>query len=137
MHENIYTLWCDVVFSGIIPIAFLIVLNILIFNEMKRYKCYMNGDLNEEINRQVQLQMAEINLIIVAVFIICHVFRQIPTIHQLSYHNKQNAIKTLDKDICPYKDTIYSIVEVSQVLVVLNSSISFYVYLFKYWIVKH
>ena len=91
----------------------------------------MNGDQNEEITRQVQLQLAEINLIIVAIFIVCHVFRHIPTIHQLSYHNEQNPTEK-----CPYKDTIYSIVEVSEVVVVLNSSINFYVYLFKYWIVK-
>ena len=131
-YDYIYTLWCDVIFRGIIPIALLISLNLMILNEMKRYKCYMNGDQNEEITRQVQLQMAEINLIIVAIFIICHVFRHIPPIHQLSYHNEHNPAGK-----CPYKDTIYSIGEVSEVVVVLNSSLSFYVYLFKYWIVKH
>ena len=82
-YDIIYTLWCDVVFRGIIPIVLLIILNIMIFNEMNMSKCYMNSDRNEEITRKVQLQMAEINLIIVAIFIDCHVFRHIPTIHQL------------------------------------------------------
>ena len=133
-YEEIYKLWGDLIFLTIIPIFLLIVLNIFIFKEMKRYKKYQSGDVTEEVTRQVQVHMAEINLIIVGIFLLCHTFRQIPTFHHFFYH-KKNQYTAANK--CNYKVLIYSITEISQLVVVFNSSINFYVYSFKSWLFRN
>ena len=133
-YEEIYKLWGDTIILTIIPIIILIILNTFIFKEMKRYKNYQSGNVSEEVTRQVQVHMAEINLIIVGIFLLCHTFRQIPTFHHVFYH-KKNYFSSANK--CNYKELIYSITEISQLAVVFNSSIPFYVYSFKSWLFRN
>ena len=133
-YEEVYKLWGDIVFLTVIPIILLILLNSFIFKEMKRYKRYQSGDAVEEETRKNQVHMAEIDLIIVGIFLLCHTFRQIPTIHHFFYH-KKNKLSAASK--CNYKELIYSITEISQLVVVFNSSINFYVYSFKSWLFRN
>ena len=114
--------------QGIIPVLILIGLNISIVKEMRRFRQYVMGtDKDDEHWRKNQLKFANINLVIVIVFIVCYSFRNILSAYELYYRY------TIGISIAkwPHKTMFYMLSEISHLMVVLNSCISFYVYLFK------
>ena len=82
-YVEIYILWCDVVILGALPMMLLMYLNVQILKEMRKYKSFVLKDKNKETERKNQQQMANINLVIGSIFIICHCFRQIPSLDEL------------------------------------------------------
>jgi hypothetical protein len=129
-YVEIYVLLCNVLILGVIPMVLLMFLNVSIVQEMKKLKKYNTGvmaDENEERMRNKQLQMANINITIVIIFILCHSLSQIPTIHELC----QRSIIGENVTKWAHKDLMYTLTEISQVLVVFNSSVNFYVYMIK------
>lgn len=129
-YVEIYVLWCNVLILGVIPMVLLVFLNVSIVQEMKKLSKYFPPfppDKNEERMRDKQLQMANINVTIVIIFIICHSLCQIPSIHELCQRSTtgENVTKW------SHKDLMYTLTEISQVLVVFNSSVNFYVYMLK------
>ena len=126
-YFEIYGLWCNVLILGAIPMILLMFLNVLIVHEMKTIK---HGNLEESnygMTRKKQIQMANIHIIVVIIFIICHVFRQIPSIHELC----QRSIAGEKIRNWAHKDLMYTLTEISQMLVVLNSSVNCYIYAIK------
>ena len=128
LYVEIYVLWCNMTIQGIIPVLILIGLNISIVKEMRRFRQYVMGtDKDDEHWRKNQLKFANINLVIVIVFIVCYSFRNILSAYELYYRY------TIGISIAkwPHKTMFYMLSEISHLMVVLNSCISFYVYLFK------
>ena len=133
-YIKFYKCWCDIVLRGIIPMLILLILNVLILTNMTRYKDYAVGDEEEGRIRNSQCKMAYINVIIVAVFLVCHSIRQVPSVNEL--HN-MSTIGYMDQNTkWPNKELMDTITEISPVIIVFNSSINFYVYLLKYRILK-
>ena len=140
-YFEIYGLWLNVIFLGVMPMSVLIGLNILIFKEMRRFKQYvLGGDKDDERCKATQLNLqkriktitqkiitVKINFFIIIVFIICHSFHHILSAYELyyRYHIGLNVTKW------PHKQTRHIIGEISHVMIVLNSCINFYGYLFK------
>ena len=114
----------------------LVFLNTAIYNEMKKHKHDLIGVHNDEMMWKTQLQIANINIVIVIMFILCHLFRQIPQIHDLYARLVRKYVENYFKDM-PNEDLMYTLTEVSQVIVVLNSSVNFYVYMFKRRLLKN
>ena len=79
-YKQIYRLWLPLIFQGAIPIVILLILNISIIQEMRKYSRKEKNDKDEHARREVQVHMAEINLILVGIFIICSVVRCLPNI---------------------------------------------------------
>ena len=68
---------------------------------------------------------------IVIVFIICYSFIQIPSVYhdyQLNVRRNNNPERVTDWE---HKDLIQTLTEISQIMVVFNSSVNFYVYFIK------
>ena len=131
-YVTFYILLCDVIFHGALPVSLLIIFNILVLKEMQNYRNYTNDHKKEDILRQNQIQMVNINIIIVAVFILCHSVRHVPTIGAMWYRTSGGYLVPE----YPNKNIMWIITEMSQVMVVFNSSINFYVYLLKYRFMK-
>ena len=91
-YFQIYYLWSDFIINGIIPFMLLIVLNVLIFKELRKYRnrstfrkrshlrIHQKGEAQR---RQVQMHMAKVSIIIVVIFIICHSIKWVANIYEL------------------------------------------------------
>ena len=81
-YIQLYCLWCNVIFHMILPCSLLVTLNTCTLIEMRKNKS--NNDVGKEAQRRmVQVHMAEVNIIIVVIFIICYSIRYITTISEL------------------------------------------------------
>ena len=138
-YATIYILWCDLVFHGLIPFISLIILNILVLKEMIIFKekiKMVTGEartrkrtmrrLSE--NRMIQVHMAKFNIFVVLVFIICYSLHFVPTMYMfgmwiLGDTNEQPLL-------------IWDIIEISRVMEVFNSSVTFVWFLFKYHLIE-
>ena len=127
-YFEVYVLWLNIIILGVVPMLVLIGLNISIFKEMRRFKQYvLSGDMDDKRWRANQLKFANMNFVITVVFIVCYLFHHISSAYELYY--RYNIGITVTK--WPHKQTRYVIGEVSHVMIVLNSCVNFYVYLFK------
>ena len=122
-----YTLWAHIIILGVIPMVLLMGLNLMTVKEMTKYKGFCIGGKREDREREIQCNMAQINVVIVIIFIICHSFVQIPTVYELIQRLNNRERVTVWK----HKQLIQTITEISQIMVVFNSSVNFYVYLIK------
>ena len=127
-YSEIYGLWLNIIILGVAPMFILIGLNVSIFKEMRRFKQYvLGGDKHDERWRASQLKLAKINFIILIIFSFCHPIKHILSAHELYYrYNLGINVKKW-----PHKQTRYVMSEISHVMIVLNSCVNFYVYLFK------
>ena len=126
-----YVLGAHIIILGVIPMILLMGLNILTVKEMKKYKGFRIGDKKEDREREIQCNMAHINIVIVIVFIICHSIIQIPSINELTERLNGREDGTENVTDWKHKQLIQTITEISQIMVVFNSSVNFYVYLIK------
>ena len=130
-YVECYTLWSHIIILGALPMVLLMVLNLMTMKEMTKYKGFHIGDKKKHKEREIQINMAHINIAIVVVFIICHSFIQIPSVYhvyQLNDRRRNNPERVTDWE---HKDLIQTLTEISQIMVVFNSSVNFYVYLIK------
>ena len=127
-YFEIYVLWLNIIFLGVLPMLVLIGLNISIFKEMRRLQQYvLGGDKHDEKWRETQLKLANINFVIIIIFIVCHLFHHVLSAYELYCH--YNIGYPVTK--WPHKHTRFVISEISHVMIVFNSCVNFYVYLFK------
>ena len=122
-----YMLWCRIIILGAVPMMLLMGLNVMIVKEMTKHKGFQIGNTDEVKEREIQVNMAHINVALVVVFIMCHVIVHIPCINELIQRHNNNERVTSWKD----KQLFHTIGEISQTMVVFNSSVNFYVYLIK------
>ena len=126
-YVELYMFWCRIIILGALPMMLLMGLNVLTVKELTKYKSFQIGSTDEDKEREIQVNMAHINVALVVVFIVCHVIVQIPCINELIQRHNNHERVTGWKD----KQLFHTIGEVSQTMMVLNSSVNFYVYLIK------
>ena len=99
VYFQVYFVWCNFIFNGIVPFILLITLNVLILNQLRVYgnnvKKRKNGNtelLQPRIHqhgaderRQAQVHMAKVSIIIVAIFIVCHSIKWVPNIYEMIF----------------------------------------------------
>ena len=122
-----YVLGAHIIILGAIPMVLLMGLNIMTMKNMRRYKSSRIISRKSKKEREIQCKMAHFNMVIVTVFIICHSFVQIPSVYELINRLRGHENVTEWK----FKNPIQTITEISQIMVVFNSSVNFYVYLIK------
>ena len=108
-YIEIYILWCDLVIQGIIPFLVLLTLNILTVKEIRKCKGKARGDMQEEQKRQVQVHMAEINVILATIFILAYSVRYIPTICELIW-----VSSILNKKLYIYTDVVFKVMVITK-----------------------
>lgn len=150
-YYSIYIIGLNFAFNGLIPFALIIILNTLLYKQLKvivgdatnrksslaitslqrgmsihsvNQNHVENGFIQ---NREKRIQpneivLARISIFIVFVFIVCHSIRWIPNVYELI-----QRIESEDGNI-EWPLWIESITQVSHFLTVLNSSVNFYIY---------
>lgn len=99
IYVQVYFVWCNFIFSGVLPFLLLITLNVSVLNQLRVYgnNAKKTKKSNTEIlqprihqhgadeRRQAQVQMAKVSIIIVAIFIVSHSIKWIPNIYEMIF----------------------------------------------------
>ena len=149
-YYSIYGIWMNLVFMGTLPVITLFILNILIFknlitnlkerkdppvvNFQRQDDQRMNViDLSNNVNvnqiesgrtlktrkkkmKPKEIKLAKVGLYIVLIFVLCHSVRWIPNFYELS-HSGDTQPSWVD-----------AFMHISHFVIVLNSSVNFYIY---------
>ena len=133
-YIEIYIVAMNFIFNGIIPFASIITLNSMVYLQLKRV---MNAKCSENLvshffptneakkkggTKTDEILQAKINLIVASVFILCNSARWIPNIAEL--------LDTIFKSDFEQLEWIETTGYISNCLIVLNSSVNFYIYYF-------
>ena len=137
-YYSIYIIGLNFFFNGLLPFALIITLNGLLFKRLKvivddasseaRSLSVTSPEENGFIRgnkRQVKLneiELANVSIIVVVVFIVCHSIRWIPNIYELIIRIYSEEINVKWPVWAEY------IAEINQFLIVFNSSVNFYIY---------
>ena len=132
LYIEIYLFWFDLIFHGLIPFTTLIVLNVFVFKEMKRYKKKVNANTKEGQKRFSEVYMAKFNFVVVIVFILCYSLHYVPVI----YRCYMILMPSKDENYFEEPIWIWVIISLSRVLEAFNSSISFAWFLFKHRLIE-
>ena len=106
------------------PFVLLVALNVLIVRELIRSSNHLpiivvSGLENALNQRRKEIVLAKVSLAIVFVFILCHSFKWIGNVYELTH--------------CDWPDWIKITTDFSHLALVFNSSVNFYIYLGKHW----
>ena len=137
-YVKIYIIGLNFIFNGLIPFVSIIALNVLVYVQLKRvintknsqilfsnYQQQQNDKTRQDGSLKVdEILQAKINLIVASVFIVCNSIRWIPNTCELLEVVFQSE---LGKD---WTLLIKKIGHLSNCLIVLNSSVNFYIYYF-------
>ena len=134
-YIQIYIIWCDLIFHGLIPFTLLIVLNVFVLKEMIRYRKRSKGDLIEEQKRFSQVYMAKFNIVVVTLFIVCYSLHFVPVIYRSHNMDLEDEL-ILDHNIINEPEWIWDIISLSRVLEAFNSSVAFTWFLFKHRMIE-
>ena len=156
-YYNIYTIWMNFIFMGVLPFLLLMVLNILTLKSVVKQIRHMgkapsvlqsNIQRSNNIKRQLLLnnrkkfnkrrksettttneeQLAKISLTIVLVSLICHGVRWVPNIYELV----QISDPDFEEDCFIWPAWIERVSNISHLLITLNASVNFYIYYAKH-----
>ena len=133
---------------GLVPFTVLIVLNALTLKGLKQHRAQQaiseksiqlgslvdssidqandpNGCSNSSQieNRNNEMFLAKVSILIVTIFIACHSIRWVPNIYEMIQHTQNNGE-------FQWPSWVESITHVSHFLTTFNSSINFYIYFF-------
>ena len=131
LYIQIYSIWFDLIFHGLIPFTALIVLNIFVLKEMQRFEKRVKSDTKEEQKRFSEVYKAKFNLLVVTVFILCYSLHFVPVIYRCYY-----MIWKLEHELLDIK-WIWIIISLSRVLESFNSSVAFAWFLFKHLVIEN
>jgi hypothetical protein len=147
-YYGIYHIGCEMVFQFIAPLFILVVANISILTQLIKYNSGPpDVSIGEGINqgntttyqppnqqrcRQKQVDRAKVTLAICKIFIFCHLFKWVLNIYELYMRCKNYTLSEEEIEKIIYETQWFDkVVTISNTLVVLNSSINFYVYVLK------
>ena len=153
-YYTIYIIGLNFVFNGLIPYTLIVILNILLHNRLKEivvcrpqhsstesctktiasYSSHNHflGSQNTYHTRSTRIRFNEIvlgkiSIIIAVVFLTFHSVKWIPNIYELVQRTQY------DMEDVPWPDWIETITTVSHFLIVLNSSVNYYIYTFTHY----
>ena len=133
-YYTIYIIGLNLIFNGVIPFTTIVILNILLHNRLKEitagspYQSVSDSLTNNYRNvneiKFNEIVLAKISIIISAVFLIFHSVKWIPNIYELIQRIQ------CDEDDIPWPNWIETITTISHFLIILNSSVNYYIYAF-------
>ena len=133
-YYTIYIIGLNLVFNGVIPFTTIVISNILLHNRLKEitagspYQSVSDSLINKYRNvneiKFNEIVLAKISIIISAVFLIFHSVKWIPNIYELIQRIQ------CDEDDIPWPNWIETITTISHFLIILNSSVNYYIYAF-------
>ena len=148
-YYSVYLFWMDLCIMEVLPIIFLVVINVLILRSFRirlqhrlRSKSIAVGLVNTSATllqkrnistgtpqrkttltlEHIELGLAKLSIVIVFIFIFCHSFKIIPNIYELIFGISQDG--ELESS------WVRSVIHLSNFLIVLCCSSNFYVYCF-------
>jgi len=116
-----YIVYANMIVHGLIPLLLLVFLNTASYRQIRRLQKTNAFDGSMSQVQMKDIRLAQVSLIIVAVFIICHSARWIPNIYEAFQSNQQ----------AKWPRWVLFTSHCSHLLIVLNSSVNFYIYTFK------
>jgi len=120
LYIRFYLIYANLVIHGVTPLVLLIALNIAIYRQIRRLgSLRRDGSLHQR-----EVRLAQVSCGIVAVFILCHSVKWIPNIYEL--------VQVEDGKGVAWPPWIEYVTCSSHLLTTLNSSVNFYIYLFKH-----
>ena len=129
-YVQIYLIWCDLIFHGLLPFTALMILNTFVLMEMKRYKKRCRGDSKEEQKRFTEVYIAKFNIVIVILFTACYSVHYVPVVYMcyvMIANDEGDIVNHFDEP-----DWFRLMISLSRVLEALNSSVAFAWFLFKH-----
>ena len=147
-YYGIYHIGCEMVFQFITPLLILVVANLSIIAELIKHKSGLPFVLvgeginqensntyqppNQQRGRQKQVDRAKVTLAICGIFIFCHLFKWVLNIYELYFRCKNYTLSEEEiRQIIYEKQWFDEVMSISNTLVVLNSSVNFYIYILK------
>ena len=147
-YYGIYHIGCAMVFQFIAPLLILVVANISILTELIKYKSGLPGIMveeginqgntisyqppNQQRGREKQVDRAKVTLAICGIFIFCHLFKWVLNIYELYLRCKNYTLSEEEIAQIMYERQWFDqVISISNILVVLNSSVNFYIYILK------
>ena len=147
LYYGIYHIGCEMIFQFIVPLILLFIANFSILFELIKYgstplECSVGEETSHNITmrqhsmpqrgRKKQVDRAKVTLAICGIFIFCHLFKWVLNIYELYIRCKNYTLSEEEKEeLINESEWFGTVVNVSNTLVVLNSSINFYVYVLK------
>ena len=146
LYYGIYHIGCEVIFQFIIPLLLLFIANLSILMELVKFGSTPMDISMEEANHNItahqhstpqrsrknQVDRAKVTLLICGIFIFCHLFKWVLNIYELYIRCKNYSLSEEEKEeIINESEWFGTVINISNTLVVLNSSINFYVYVLK------
>jgi len=125
IYIKVYLIYSNLFIHGIIPLLGLIYLNCTIYKQIRIIQKISNTSYRRDHIHQREIRLAQVSLGIVAVFITSHSVKWIPNIWELVHADNKVELK--------WPIWVEYITCLSHLLTTLNSSVNFYIYLFKYF----
>ena len=150
-YYGVYHIGCAIIFQFIIPLLVLIIANILILRQLIKHNngppgMLTNGGGGDGFQRTMsihqhpsqlrrrrnQVDRAKVTLAICGIFLFCHLFKWVLNIYELYSRFRNNHLSEEEiENMINSSDWFIAVVNISNTLVILNSSINFYVYVLK------
>ncbi|XP_023347416.1 FMRFamide receptor [Eurytemora carolleeae] len=113
-YIKVYIIYLNLIIHGIIPLVLLIILNVLIYRQLRVFQSCIDSSNGTGI-QQREIRLSQVSLLIVAIFILCHSLRWIPNIWELKQSGEE-------KGELKWPNWIEYITHLSHLFTVLNSS---------------
>ena len=141
-YYGIYHIGCAIIFQFMVPLLVLLVGNVMILKQLSKDSLGSSpmcsdgarGQFGPQVTQHIkrrrsQIGRTRVTLAIFGIFTTCHLFKWVLNIYELyvRYNLSEKETEQLLNDSVWFE----TVVSVSNTLVVLNSSINFYVYLLK------
>ena len=139
-YYGIYHIGCAIIFQFIVPLLVLLVGNVMILKQLIKDSLGSSpicsngarGQFGPQVTqhrRRSQIGRTRVTLAICGIFTTCHLFKWVLNIYELYVRYNLSEKETAEL----LNDSVWfeTVVNISNTLVVLNSSINFYVYLLK------
>lgn len=119
-----YLIYSNLVIHGIIPLLLLILLNIAIYRQIRGFQVGSALPGRSTLHQR-EVRLAQVSCGIVAVFVLCHSIKWIPNIYELiQVENNEEEV--------PWPVWVEYVTCLSHALTTFNSSVNFYIYIFKH-----
>merc|ERR1719206_32498 len=125
-YVQLYVIYMNLIFNGIIPLMTLVILNTLVYRRLKALSQCVEAPLRSSSVQWREVMLAKVSCLIVAVFIVCHSVRWIPNIFELQQG-------TSNKEHLKWPPWVQYTTHFSHLLTVINSSVNFYIYFLKHY----
>ena len=153
-YYGVYHIGCAITFLFILPLLILITANILILKVLIKHNygppammtngagggggdgfqrtMSMHQHPSQLRRRRNQVDRAKVTLAICGIFLFCHLFKWVLNIYELYVRFRSSNLSEEEKqEAINQSDWFPTVVNISNTLVILNSSINFYVYVAK------